>query len=232
METTKVRAGKTKTQGRGSASNFELQARILQVTSRCLEEIPLEKLTISMICARAGISRPTFYRHFNDRYDVFNWFLRTTMKSSISQVGIVFSWKDALVRFCRAMEANRGLVNVYLSNRGPFSSYEKFIGYLQDSLLKSVALRFPDGEASSILRFQVTAFSRAFVAAFADWLAEEGGCGTPQDEFVACAISIIPGDLFGLLDSDVQGKKISEASLRGDFTPLIEFVAEEFPTDL
>ncbi len=218
---------------RGPAgSNFELRARILQVVSRCLDDVPLEKLTISMICERARISRPTFYRQFSDRYDVFNWLLRTTMTSSLAQVGVVFSWRDALERFCHAMEANRDLSAKYLAERGAFSSYQRFIEYLASALVKSAALRFGDEDAvPARLRFQATAFSRAFVAAFADWLGEEGGHGLAQGEFVDCALSIVPRELFDLLDCDSDGLPFDESRLRAtDRAPLIEFVAEEFPT--
>ena len=217
-----------------ATANFETRAHVLQVVSRCLDDIPLEKLSISTICERAGISRPTFYRYFSDRYDVFNWLLRTNMTASIAQVGVKFPWRMAITKFCSSMDANRGLASKYLADRSAFSSYEKFIGYLQKALLKSAALRYPSAEEVPLrIRFQAIAFSRAFAAAFADWLDGEKNHDISIDEFVDCSLSIVPSDLFALLDRDPDGSELTASSLQAsDRSPLIEFVAEENPQTL
>lgn len=217
---------------KASASNFELKARILQVVSRCLDTVPLEKLTIAMICERAGISRPTFYRQFSDRYDVFNWFLRTTMTSSFAQVGLVFDWRDAVTRFCRAMEANRELACKYLADRSAFSSYERFLDFVIAAQRKSAAMRYDNDEIPLRIEFQIVAFSRSFVASFVDWLGEDEMHDIGLHEFVDCTLSTIPSELYELLNRDAEGRPYSKTRLRTeDRAPLIEFVAEEFPTD-
>lgn len=34
---------------------------------------PFEKITIKMICDKAGLIRPTFYNHYKDKYDLVEW---------------------------------------------------------------------------------------------------------------------------------------------------------------
>lgn len=41
-----------------------------------LEE-PIEKITIKEITDRAGVIRPTFYNHFQDKYELLEWIIRT-----------------------------------------------------------------------------------------------------------------------------------------------------------
>ena len=36
---------------------------------------PLEKITIKEITAKAGVIRPTFYNHFQDKYELIEWII-------------------------------------------------------------------------------------------------------------------------------------------------------------
>lgn len=43
---------------------------------------PFEKITIRMITEHAGVIRPTFYYHFQDKYEVLEWIVRHDLVSS------------------------------------------------------------------------------------------------------------------------------------------------------
>lgn len=211
------------------SGNFELRARILRTVYELVEEIPFDKLSISLICDRVGISRPTFYRYFSDRNEVCNWFIRTTLNSSLTQLGILFSWHEALLRFCRAMDANCPLVTAFFASRQPFSPYAQFVTLLQDSLSANAEVREAEAgeEALRRRRFQATAFARSFAAALSDWLEAGGSESLPIDDFVALAVTIVPSELLVSLDGSPDGAPFSEASRRAaDRSPLIEFVAD------
>ena len=36
---------------------------------------PLEKITIKEITDKAGVIRPTFYNHFQDKYELIEWII-------------------------------------------------------------------------------------------------------------------------------------------------------------
>lgn len=38
-----------------------------------MRQKPFESITVEEICANAGISRRSFYRHFQDKHDLLNW---------------------------------------------------------------------------------------------------------------------------------------------------------------
>jgi AcrR family transcriptional regulator len=38
-----------------------------------MREKPFEKITVSLIIKRSGVSKSTFYRYFLDKYDVMNY---------------------------------------------------------------------------------------------------------------------------------------------------------------
>ena len=39
------------------------------------EKHPIEKITIKEITDRAGVIRPTFYNHFQDKYELLEWII-------------------------------------------------------------------------------------------------------------------------------------------------------------
>lgn len=44
---------------------------------------PFEKITIRMITEHAGVIRPTFYYHFQDKYEVLEWIVRHKLIDSV-----------------------------------------------------------------------------------------------------------------------------------------------------
>ena len=54
---------------------------INQLLADSLKEIagshPVEKITIKEITDKAGVIRPTFYNHFQDKFELIEWIMRT-----------------------------------------------------------------------------------------------------------------------------------------------------------
>lgn len=44
---------------------------------------PIEKITIKAITDKAGVIRPTFYNHFQDKYELLEWIIRTQILEPI-----------------------------------------------------------------------------------------------------------------------------------------------------
>ena len=44
---------------------------------------PIEKITIKEITDKAGVIRPTFYNHFQDKYELLEWIIRTEDRKSV-----------------------------------------------------------------------------------------------------------------------------------------------------
>lgn len=45
---------------------------------------PIEKITIKEITSLAGVIRPTFYNHFQDKYELLEWIIRRDLVAPIS----------------------------------------------------------------------------------------------------------------------------------------------------
>ena len=47
------------------------------------ESRPLEKITIKEITDKVGVIRPTFYNHFQDKYELLEWIITTELLEPI-----------------------------------------------------------------------------------------------------------------------------------------------------
>ena len=54
-----------------------------QLLAKSLKEVavrrPVEKITIKEITDKAGVIRPTFYNHFQDKFELIEWIIRTEL---------------------------------------------------------------------------------------------------------------------------------------------------------
>jgi AcrR family transcriptional regulator len=59
---------------------------------------PVEKITIKEITDKAGVIRPTFYNHFQDKYDLINWYFDKILIESFHQMGEGSTVYESLVK--------------------------------------------------------------------------------------------------------------------------------------
>ena len=71
------------------------------------ENHPIEKITIKEITDKAGVIRPTFYNHFQDKYELLEWIIKTELLEPLQpliQNGMV---KQALILLFTNMQKDR-----------------------------------------------------------------------------------------------------------------------------
>lgn len=67
---------------------IETRLHFVQTLSELMLECPLEKVKVSHLCERMGVSRATFYEYFQDIFDVPTWFWDYLMASSLYRMGL------------------------------------------------------------------------------------------------------------------------------------------------
>lgn len=60
---------------------------IIEAFFMLLKTKKMEDISISDICAKAGVSRVTFYRNFKDKYDVINGYFMMMIKKFVLEMG-------------------------------------------------------------------------------------------------------------------------------------------------
>lgn len=53
--------------------NNDIKYKLANAMKECMVSSPVEKITVKEICDTCGVTRQTFYRNFQDKYDLINW---------------------------------------------------------------------------------------------------------------------------------------------------------------
>lgn len=75
----------------------DIRQSLAESLKQLVMKMPFEKITIKQITDGAGVTRVTFYNHFQDKYDLLGYILRTQI---LAPVGILLKndmYKEALI---------------------------------------------------------------------------------------------------------------------------------------
>ena len=71
---------------------------------------PISKITITNITDNCGLSQPTFYHYFKDKYDLMAWSYITDTEEIMGRIGEHgYQWRDTLYDGMRYFDKNRSL---------------------------------------------------------------------------------------------------------------------------
>lgn len=80
---------------------------------------PISKITITNITDNCGLSQPTFYRYFKDKYDLIAWAYTSDTGKIMGRIGEQgYQWRDTLYDGARYFDENRSLVVNALKHTG------------------------------------------------------------------------------------------------------------------
>ena len=89
---------------------------LVQSLKKCLEEKPIDRVTINDIVDDCGLNRMTFYYHFSSIYDCFIWGATEEVKEALEQCRSHNTWDEGLLAIFRKAEENKTyVINVYRS---------------------------------------------------------------------------------------------------------------------
>lgn len=173
-----------------------------QTTKRALEESlktlllkkPLNKITISDITQEAGISRMTFYYHFQDIYELVEWSCREDAKKALKGKRTYDTWQEGMLNIFKAVLENKPFItNVYHSVSR--ERIEEYLYVLVYDLLYGVVKELSEGrevpvkDQESIAHF----YKYAFVGLMLDWI--KGGMKESPEKLVRHFSQLISGSI-------------------------------------
>ena len=125
---------------------------------RLLNQWPLDKITVKDIVSDCGISRNTFYYHYQDIYDLLQATLSTVMEKALSEN--ITTWRESLMNVTRfAMENRRAVYH----NRVAGQRMERLIRYLTQGV------PVKDEDVGLLALF----YKHAIVGTLMEWLAND-----------------------------------------------------------
>ena len=89
---------------------------LVKSLKKCLEDKPIDKVTINDIVDDCGLNRMTFYYHFSSIYDCFIWGATEEVREALEQCKSHSTWDEGLLAIFRKAEENKTyVINIYRS---------------------------------------------------------------------------------------------------------------------
>lgn len=76
----------------------KMKYKLAGAMKKLLAEHPVDKITVKQIVDCCDVTRPTFYRHFKDKYDLVNWYFDKLAQKSFKQMGVSLTLREGLIK--------------------------------------------------------------------------------------------------------------------------------------
>lgn len=125
-----------------------------------LEEVPFEKISLTQLCDRSMVPRSTFYRYFEDKYDLLLYCMQTFFDESDLNKDVVYlkdgKGRKFVTKFIGIVDKNRdSFRRIYETNRNGI-----FMDVLRDYLIQVLEQTLEDmKEEGSRLRISQPIFT-------------------------------------------------------------------------
>ncbi|MGI5978103.1 MAG: TetR/AcrR family transcriptional regulator C-terminal domain-containing protein [Oscillospiraceae bacterium] len=141
---------------------------------KLLGEKPIDKITVKDIVEDCGVNRHTFYYHFQDIYELIEWFCCDEADRVLGEHKTLDTWKDGFHDLYSYLHQNKNIVmNAFNSN---YRNYlEKYIvslvrPYILDFLrIQSEGMEITDEK----LDFIADTYTYGIVSVSMDWIAND-----------------------------------------------------------
>lgn len=165
---------------------------LIEAFLRLRKEKPLRRITVSELCAQAGVGRGTFYAHFQDVYDLndqlegqFLEEFSATLREALEQQENIASARRVCRTVFALLEENEALCQLILSSDNAHGEarfiemggrlcveyYHKFFGNVPPAKLRDF-YRFVSSGCIACLKERLRQESRPPVEQFADEMSE------------------------------------------------------------
>ena len=72
--------------------------RLAEAAKKCMASSGTDAMTVTQIVQTCGVTRQTFYRNFQDKYDLINWYFDVLAQMSFKQMGISLTLREGLLK--------------------------------------------------------------------------------------------------------------------------------------
>lgn len=128
-------------------ANYTIRV-IMENFEMMLVEMPFDKVTVSALVQRCGISSNTFYYHFRDIYDLLNKWLALQEKKYFHDTEEYSDWSEPVKMVLKAMQDNPRLI-FHIYDTITRKSLEQFIfGPVQELFYKAAKKHIGNVEVS------------------------------------------------------------------------------------
>lgn len=161
--------------------SIQTKYRIAESLKKFMEKKPFDKITVKEVIEDCDITRPTFYYHFEDMYDLLKWMFDTELLTLLEKSENCVTWDDGILLFLRYLEQNRKVCLCAYNSVG-----REMLQRLFMKNTEAIMKRFVENLETDIpakpehVRFITEFYTMALVSSCAQWLKTPDG-RTPED---------------------------------------------------
>ncbi|MBQ7089723.1 MAG: TetR/AcrR family transcriptional regulator C-terminal domain-containing protein [Clostridia bacterium] len=138
-------------------SQFTKKA-IIESFEKLIESKPLDRITVKDIVADCGVTRNTFYYHFEDIFDL----AKTVLSERLTQIGTVFGqendWEGFFLLLAKSITKNRRTIRNFIHS-GKSKETSRFIRQILVSAVEKLFDRIAEGkEIAPAMRTHIVEF--------------------------------------------------------------------------
>ena len=169
-----------------------------ELLAECFKKLllttPFDKITIKMITGEAGLIRPTFYKHFQDKYEVVEWIFQTDITDQVDALLEERRERDACLLFFRAIEKDRAFYRrCCMMDENPNSFLNVLTRYLHRVFMRfadTYAISIPKGGSPALTKEMAASYySYGMVNIIEDWILKRINCSA--DDFADAALFLL-----------------------------------------
>lgn len=143
---------------------------------------PIEKITIKEITDKAGVIRPTFYNHFQDKYELLEWIIKTELITPMTPLLHKGMINQALLFFFSNIECDNEFYKKASRLEGQNSFGSIMENCIKETLTDVLNMNHPRKEPVKWLTSEVAAayYAQSMCAMVIRWI-QTGMKATPQE---------------------------------------------------
>ncbi|ACV22156.1 probable dihydroxyacetone kinase regulator [Slackia heliotrinireducens] len=168
---------------------------IIRAVEQLMDEVSFDDLTVKMICEKVEISRQTFYRHFQDKYDMAPWYWNLIANEYLAKTGCGLSWYEGnYYMLCTFKEHQNFFTYFYRTDSHEYGIFRKHSFRQRSSFLKETIVGVLGKDAlTPDLEFQIEFFADAESREVERWTMR--GMDTPPERMAELFEKCVPPEL-------------------------------------
>ena len=123
---------------------------LAQSLQELLATMPLEKISVNDIVEQAGVGRNTFYYHFEDKYDLVNWYFQSGVTEFLVNRSSYASWESLLFAVEEYFRENRQFYTRVLQYTGQNCLQEYMFEFFSAIFIQRTRESIPDLPESNL----------------------------------------------------------------------------------
>lgn len=162
---------------------------IVETFLELCQTMPIEKVGIAFLMEKAGLSKPTFYHHFKDKYDLIAWiYIQDVTETEKSQHYL--GGLEELVIGLKNLSEKKEFYKKALSMRGQNTLLETLHNYNMNYNIQSIKAYLRTDDLSNEIMFVLKYHSYGCIGYTLEWLKAE--CPISAKEFARMQYKYMP----------------------------------------